>query len=124
LLSEVLIIFEVLGMSSVVELLERLAKRDELIESLSAELGKARVRIAELEARLEQTSKNSLKPPSSDGLAKPVGFAQLAKCVAGLSGVPQMVSTLWDGKAPRSCDGPQEKTRRKLREPAVDRERD
>jgi transposase len=56
---------------SVVELCERLAQRDELIEALSAELGAARVRIAELEARLGQTSKNSSKPPSSDGLAKP-----------------------------------------------------
>jgi transposase len=56
---------------SVVELLERLSQRDALIESLSAELGAARVRIAELEARLGQSSKNSSKPPSSDGLAKP-----------------------------------------------------
>jgi transposase len=56
---------------SVVELCEQLAQRDELIEALSAELGAARVRIAELEARLGQTSKNSSKPPSSDGLAKP-----------------------------------------------------
>jgi transposase len=56
---------------SVVELLERLAQRDALIEVLSAELGVARARIAELEARLGQTSKNSSKPPSSDGLAKP-----------------------------------------------------
>jgi transposase len=54
-----------------VELLERLSQRDALIESLSAELGAARVRIAELEARLGQSSKNSSKPPSSDGLAKP-----------------------------------------------------
>lgn len=53
------------------ELLERLSQRDELIEALSVELGAARVRIAELEARLGQTSKNSSKPPSSDGLAKP-----------------------------------------------------
>ncbi|MCA1696172.1 MAG: IS66 family transposase [Actinobacteria bacterium] len=59
------------GTPSVKELLERLAQRDELIEALSAELGHARVRIAELEARLGQTSKNSSKPPSSDGLAKP-----------------------------------------------------
>jgi transposase len=56
---------------SVVELLERLSQRDELIEALSAELGAARAWIAELEARLGQTSKNSSKPPSSDGLAKP-----------------------------------------------------
>jgi transposase len=43
-----------------------------LIEALSAELDAARVRIAELEARLGQRSRNSSKPPSSDGLAKPV----------------------------------------------------
>jgi len=30
-----------------------------------------RVRVAELEARLGQSSKNSSKPPSSEGLAKP-----------------------------------------------------
>ncbi len=59
------------GTPSVEELCERLAQRDVLIEALSAELGAARVRIAELEARLGQTSKNSSKPPSSDGLAKP-----------------------------------------------------
>ncbi len=54
-----------------VELFERLAQRDELNESLSAELGAARVRIAELAARLGQVSRNSSTPPSSDGLAKP-----------------------------------------------------
>ena len=59
------------GTPSVEELCERLAQRDELIAALSAELGAARVRIAELEARLGQTSKNSSKPPSSDGLDKP-----------------------------------------------------
>lgn len=50
---------------------EWFARREELIELLSAELGVARVRIAGLAARLGQTSKNSSKPPSSDGLAKP-----------------------------------------------------
>jgi transposase len=59
------------GTPSVEELCERLAQRDGLIEALSAELGAARVRIAELEARLGQSSRNSSKPPSSDGLAKP-----------------------------------------------------
>ncbi|MCA1674122.1 MAG: DUF6444 domain-containing protein, partial [Actinobacteria bacterium] len=59
------------GTPSVEELCERLAQRDVLIEALSAELGAARVRIAELEARLGQSSRNSSKPPSSDGLAKP-----------------------------------------------------
>ncbi|MGH3874678.1 MAG: DUF6444 domain-containing protein [Pseudonocardiaceae bacterium] len=57
------------GTLSVVGLLERLAQRDELVESLSAELRAARVRIAELAARLRQTSKNSSKPPSSVGQA-------------------------------------------------------
>jgi transposase len=59
------------GTPSVGGLLERLAQRDELIEALQGELARMRVRVAELEARLGQTSKNSSKPPSSDGLAKP-----------------------------------------------------
>lgn len=49
---------------SVEELLERL-------EAVTGELAKALTRITELEARLAATSKNSSKPPSSDGLAKP-----------------------------------------------------
>jgi len=36
-----------------------------------AELGRSRERIAELEARLAQNPRNSSKPPSSEGLAKP-----------------------------------------------------
>ena len=40
-------------------------------EEVRAELGRARERIAELEARLAQTSRNSSKPPSSEGLANP-----------------------------------------------------
>jgi len=38
---------------------------------LKTVLAQALARIAELEARLGMTSKNSGKPPSSDGLAKP-----------------------------------------------------
>jgi len=51
--------------------------RGELAEALAqlwrarAELEGARERIAELEARLKQTPRNSSKPPSSEGLAKP-----------------------------------------------------
>jgi transposase len=49
---------------SVEELLVVLAQRDALIAALAA-------RVAELEARLGKNSRNSSKPPSSDGLAKP-----------------------------------------------------
>lgn len=57
--------------SSVAELLERLAQRNTLIDSWRAELGQALAPIAELEARLGQTSKNSSKLLSSDELAEP-----------------------------------------------------
>jgi transposase len=42
-----------------------------LVVSLRQELAEARERIAELEARLRQSPRNSSKPPSSEGLAKP-----------------------------------------------------
>jgi transposase len=42
-----------------------------LVVGLRAELAAARARIADLEARLGQNSRNSSKPPSWDGLAKP-----------------------------------------------------
>jgi transposase len=44
--------------------------RQELAQT-RAELERARQRIAELEARLKQNSRNSSRPPSSEGLAKP-----------------------------------------------------
>jgi transposase len=42
-----------------------------LVVSLREELAQAQERIAELEERLRQTSRNSSVPPSADGLAKP-----------------------------------------------------
>nr|WP_232295570.1 DUF6444 domain-containing protein [Parafrankia sp. EUN1f] len=42
-----------------------------LIAQLRAALEQARARIAELEAQVAKTSRNSGKPPSSDGLAQP-----------------------------------------------------
>jgi len=49
-----------------------------LVVSLRAELAETRAelertleRVAELEAQLKQTPRNSSKPPSSEGLAKP-----------------------------------------------------
>ena len=44
--------------------------RSELAQA-RAELERARERIAEIEPRLRQTPRNSSKPPSSEGLAKP-----------------------------------------------------
>jgi transposase len=41
------------------------------LEQARAELAEARERIAELEARLKQNPRNSSRPPSSEGLAKP-----------------------------------------------------
>ena len=51
-----LMISRCLGHRRLRKLCERLAQRDGLIESLRAELGAALVRIAELEARLGQTT--------------------------------------------------------------------
>ncbi|MGX6608617.1 IS66 family transposase [Micromonosporaceae bacterium Da 78-11] len=42
-----------------------------MVADLTARLEQAMGRIAELEARLKQSSSNSSRPPSSDGLAKP-----------------------------------------------------
>jgi transposase len=42
-----------------------------VLEETRAELAGARERIAELEARLRQTPRNSSKPPSGEGLDKP-----------------------------------------------------
>ena len=59
--------------------------RAELAESQAAlaralrELMQARERIAELEARLRQTPRNSSKPPSSEGLDKPPPQRSLRK---------------------------------------------
>ena len=47
------------------------AQKDELIGRLWGQLCKQEERIAQLEARLKLNSRNSSKPPSSDGLAKP-----------------------------------------------------
>ena len=49
------------------------------LEETRAELGRARERIAELEARLKQTPRNSSKPPSAEGLGKPPPRSRRAK---------------------------------------------
>jgi hypothetical protein len=47
-----------------------LAQRDAVIGELRAELAAAAAEISELRRQLGQNSRNSSKPPSSDGLAK------------------------------------------------------
>jgi transposase len=49
------------------------------LEETRAELAGARGRIAELEARLRQTPRNSSRPPSSEGLDKPPPRRSLRK---------------------------------------------
>ena len=51
--------------------------KDQLIEALRAENAALKARIAELERRLGLNSSNSGKPPSSDGLKKPVRVSSL-----------------------------------------------
>jgi transposase len=53
------------------QLLMLLAERDVALTQRDALIAALSVRVAELEARLGKNSRNSSKPPSSDGLAKP-----------------------------------------------------
>jgi hypothetical protein len=53
--------------------LERLsvADKDELIRALFAQVTALTAKVAELEGRLSLNSRNSSKPPSTDGMSKP-----------------------------------------------------
>ena len=62
--------YEVLA-ALVVSLRRELTEAAGALEQARAELAQARERIAELEARLRQNPRNSSRPPSSEGLAKP-----------------------------------------------------
>ncbi len=56
-----------------------LVERDALIAGQSARIAELEVIVAELRARVDQNSRNSSKPPSSDGYAKtPVNEAEPA----------------------------------------------
>lgn len=59
------------GAPTVEQLLVLLAERDVALRQRDALISALAVRVAELEARLGKNSRNSSKPPSSDGLAKP-----------------------------------------------------
>lgn len=50
----------------------RLHARLAELEELRGQVAALRAQIADLAARVRQNSKNSSRPPSSDGLAKPV----------------------------------------------------
>ena len=70
-------------MAVIEELLEAFKAQQQTIETLTvkleettAELGKAKARIAELEEQLHKDSHNSSKPPSSDGYEKPAPKSQ------------------------------------------------
>jgi transposase len=62
--------YEVLA-ALVMSLREELVATHAVLARTGDELEQALGRIAELESRLASNSKNSGKPPSSDGLAKP-----------------------------------------------------
>jgi transposase len=50
---------------------ELLAAKDAQIEALTGQLEELRAQVADLAAQVRQNSKNSSRPPSSDGLGKP-----------------------------------------------------
>jgi transposase len=54
------------------ELVDLVASQAAIIREQAAEIERLKARVADLEARLAANSRNSSKPPSSDGLAKPV----------------------------------------------------
>jgi hypothetical protein len=86
------------GREAVIALVERLCV---LIEQQQAQIAQLAARVAELENRLATNSRNSHKPPSSDGLAKQTRSLRQpsGKPSGGQAGPPG--TTLRPGRRPR-----------------------
>ena len=54
-----------------------------LVRSLTVQVSTLQAKVEELEAGLAQNSRNSSKPPSSDGLAKPKSLRQTGERPSG-----------------------------------------
>ena len=85
------------------------AQKDELIvalwdqeQSLTAQLGAMQQSIKELQARSSLNSKNSSKPPSTDGLAKPAPKSLRGKSGKKSGGQPDLntLSHAWECRSP------------------------
>src|ERR687895_1703454 len=70
------------------------AEKDDLIRSLFARVQELTAKVAELEGRLAQDSRNSTKPPSSEGYGKPKPKSlgtpgqNPTGCRRGMKGIP------------------------------------
>nr|WP_269145546.1 DUF6444 domain-containing protein [Cohnella fermenti] len=60
-----------------------------LIEAQASQIKKLEARVHELERQLDQNSRNSSKPPSSDGYRKPVNL----RTKGGKKGAPRLRTT-------------------------------
>ena len=75
------------------ELVALVGTQQQLIAAQQQVIAELQARVVDLEARLGSSSRNSAKPPSSDGLGKPA-----AEVVARQVGAPPG----WAGRASRS----------------------
>jgi transposase len=85
------------------ELAELVASQARIIEAQAQEIERLKARVAELEARLGMNSRNSSKPPSSDGPAKPA-----PKSLRGRSGRKPGGQAGHEGRTLQQVDDPDE----------------